>query len=171
MSRTAERQDMNEDFMQEICQFSAEILMQELTEQQVMRIAGPGATWPKMTKDEIFDLVRIDIRAGSTGKPNKQNERQQWIDFMPTFQEMALKVIEMRQAGNVDIANAMIEMMKETLKRFDERLDIDTFIPVEEKGKGAEVSGFLPASAHVVAAIAGIALPYLPRLSLPLRRG
>ena len=135
MSRTAERQDMNEDFMQEICQFSAEILMIELTEPQVMRIAGPGATWPNMSKEDIFDMVRIDIRAGSTGKPNKQNERQQWIEFMPTFQDMALKVIEMRQAGNMDLANAMTEMMKETLRRFDERLDIETFIPAEEEGK------------------------------------
>lgn len=80
-------------------------------------------------------MVRIDIRAGSTGKPNKQNERQQWIEFMPTFQDMALKVIEMRQAGNMDLANAMTEMMKETLRRFDERLDIETFIPAEEEGK------------------------------------
>ena len=80
-------------------------------------------------------MVRIDIRAGSTGKPNKQNERQQWIEFMPTFQDMALKVIEMRQAGNMDLANAMTEMMKETLRRFDERLDIETFIPSEEEGK------------------------------------
>ena len=135
MSRTAERQDMNEDFMQEICQFSAEILMLELTEPQVLRIAGPGATWPKMSREDIFDMVRIDIRAGSTGKPNKQNERQQWIEFMPTFQDMALKVIEMRQAGNMDLANAMTEMMKETLRRFDERLDIETFIPSEEEGK------------------------------------
>ena len=135
MSRTAERQDMNEDFMQEICQFSAEILMQELTEPQVLRIAGPGATWPKMSREDIFDMVRIDIRAGSTGKPNKEKERQQWIEFMPTFQEMALKVIEMRQAGNMDLANAMTEMMKETLRRFDERLDIETFIPAEQEGK------------------------------------
>ena len=141
MSRTAERQDMNEDFMQEICQFSAEILVQELTEQQVMRIAGPGATWPKMSKDDIFDMVRIDIRAGSTGKPNKQNERQQWIEFMPTFQDMAIKVIEMRQAGNADMANAMTEMMKETLRRFDERLDIETFIPAQEEGKGTADAG------------------------------
>ena len=136
MSRTAERQDMNEDYMQEICQFSAEILMHELTEPQVLRIAGPGATWPKMSREDIFDMVRIDIRAGSTGKPNKQNERQQWIEFMPTFQDMALKVIEMRQAGNMDLANAMTEMMKETLRRFDERLDIETFIPAEEEGEG-----------------------------------
>ena len=141
MSRTAERQDMNEDFMQEICQFSAEILIQELTEPQVMRIAGPGAIWPEMSKEDIFDMVRIDIRAGSTGKPNKEKERQQWIEFMPTFQDMAMKVIEMRQAGNADMANAMTEMMKETLRRFDERLDIESFIPAEEEGKGTADMG------------------------------
>ena len=141
MSRTAERQDINEDWMQEICQFTAEILIQELTIQQVQRISGPGASWPQMTKEEIFDMVRIDIRAGSTGKPNKEKERQQWIEFMPTFQEMALKVIEMRQAGNTDLANAMTEMMKETLRRFDERLDIDTFIPTQEEGDGASDNG------------------------------
>lgn len=129
MSRTGERQDTIEDLMQEMTQYAAEIALQRLTPQQVQRIAGPGATWPQLAKEEIFNLVTIEIRAGSTGKPNKTRERDQWIQFMPVFKDMVTEIVELRAKGQPDMANALIEMLKETLRRFDERLDLDTFVP------------------------------------------
>jgi hypothetical protein len=147
MSRTAERQDANEDFMQEICQYSAEILLQELTTAQVQRIAGVAYTWPVMSKNEIFDLVNIEIRAGSTGKPNRMRERQQWLEFLPRLQEAVVKIMELRAQGQNDLAQGLIEMLKETLKRFDERLDLDSFIPGTGRGQagnqGAEMAQML----------------------------
>lgn len=140
MSRTSERQDTIEDCLQEMMQFSAEILLQELNLNQVKRIAGPGAQWPELSKDEVFDMVQIEIRAGTTGKPNKEKEREQWISFMPTFQEMVIKATELRTAGQSDLANSMVEMIKETLRRFDERLDIDLFLPSDEEGEGADTA-------------------------------
>lgn len=133
MSRTSERQDTNEDFLQEIAQYSAEILLQELTPAQVQRIAGLGYAWPVMSKAEIFDMVNIEIRAGSTGKPNKLREREQWLEFLPKLQEAVVKVTELRASGQGDLAQALIEMLKETLKRFDERIDIDSFLPRQAK--------------------------------------
>lgn len=135
MSRTTERQDAVEDVLQEVAQYCAEICLQELTLPQVQRIAGVGASWPQLSKDDIFDLVQIQIRAGSTGKPNKQQEREQWIEFMPTFQEMVTKIVELRQQGQVDMAKALTEMLKETLRRFDERLELDLFIPNDDEGQ------------------------------------
>jgi hypothetical protein len=129
-SRTAERQDTIEDVLQEMAQYVAEILLQKLTKQQAQRIAGPGASWPQLSKDEIFDLVRIEIRAGSTVRPNKAKERQQWIELLPSFQKMVTTIMELRQEGHADLARSLTEMAKETLKRFDERLDLDVFIPV-----------------------------------------
>jgi hypothetical protein len=136
-SRTAERQDVVEDLLQEMAQYVAEILLQVLTPEQVARIAGPGASWPQLSKDEIFDLVRIEIRAGSTVRPNKQQERQQWIDLLPSFQKMVTTILELRQAGQHDLAGSLTEMLKETLKRFDERLDLEVFVPISSDDPNA----------------------------------
>ena len=64
-SRVAERQDVVEDWIAEMAQFAAEILLQEMTLPQVQRIAGADAVWPQLNKEQIFDLVQIEIRAGS----------------------------------------------------------------------------------------------------------
>ena len=135
MSRTSERQDTIEDCLQEVMQYSAEICLQEMSVEQVKRIAGQEAQWPQLSKNDVFDMVRIEIRAGTTGKPNKEKDREQWVEFMPVFQDMVAKTIEMRAAGNTDLADAMIEMIKETLRRFDERLDIDLFVPNDGEGQ------------------------------------
>ena len=139
MSRTSERQDTIEDVLQEVMQYSSEIILQQMSQQQVSRIAGADAQWPEMSKDQIFDMVQIDIRSGTTGKPNKEKEREQWVEFMPVFQEMVGKTIEMRATGNTDLAESMTEMIKETLRRFDERLDIDLFIPEQEDDGGQQM--------------------------------
>lgn len=133
LSRTAERQDAIEDCLLDVIQYSAEILLQELSIEQVKRIAGVDAQWPQLSKEEIFDMVSIEIRAGTTGKPNKEKDRQQWIEFMPIFQDMVIKTMELRASGSEDLAKSMIEMIKETLRRFDERLDIDLFIPNDDE--------------------------------------
>lgn len=128
-SRTAERQDAIEDWIQAMAQYAAEIVLQELTEPQVKRIAGPQAVWPQMPRDEIFDLVDIEIRAGSTGRPNRLAEREQWVKLMPMIQDGMIRVAEFRLKGMHDMADAVIELLRETLRRFDERIDLDKFLP------------------------------------------
>lgn len=128
-SRTAERQDTIEDWIQDMAVYGAEILLQELTPEQVMRIAGDEAQWPQMTRDEVFDLVSIEIRAGSTGRPNKTAEREQWAKLAPEIRDTVLQVAQLRAQGQEQVAQTLIELLKETLRRFDERIDVDKFIP------------------------------------------
>lgn len=134
-TRMNDRVDVNEDMMQQIAQYSAEILLQELTEQQVLRITGPGATWPQLTKDETFDMVQIRIRAGSTGKPDKRLEQEVWMQFLKPITEAVIRVHEFRKAGDTATADSLIKIMQETMRRFDERLDINTFFPEQEEGQ------------------------------------
>jgi hypothetical protein len=100
-----------------------------MTLEDVQRIAGKGAVWPQMTKDQVFDLVQIEIRAGSTGKPNRAKEREQWVQMLPQIKEAVTQVAQLRAAGQDDMATTIIKLMEETLRRFDERLDIESFIP------------------------------------------
>jgi len=133
-SRTNERQDIIEDWIVDMAQYAAEILLQVLTPQQVQRIAGRKASWPELRKEEIFDLVQIEIRAGSTGKPNKAREQEQWVKFLPEIQKLIQAVAELRSTGQGEMAEALIKVAEETLRRFDERIEVEEFLPQPQEG-------------------------------------
>ncbi len=140
-SRTTEMQDAIEDWIRDIAQYVAEILLQELTPPQVQRMAGEGAVWPQMRKDEIFDLVQIEIRAGTTGKPNKIQEQKNWLEFMPQLRELIAQVSELRKAGDAETADALVRVARETIRRFDERFDVEEFLPqaAQDGGQNAQL--------------------------------
>lgn len=133
--RSNDMTDQIEDWFLEIGKYSLEILLQELTPEQVIRIAGEEAQWPEMSKEEIFDMVNIEVRAGSSGKPNKMQEQKNWLEFMPKFQELITQVAELRDAGKEDIADSMIMLARETIRRFDDRIDIEEFLPNKDEAE------------------------------------
>jgi hypothetical protein len=136
-SRVAERQDVVEDWIGEMAQYAAELCLQKLALPQVQRIAGQDSVWPQMSKEQVFDLVNVEIRAGSAGRPNKAKDREQWGQMLPQIQQSVTQIAQMREAGQNDMAETMLKLMKETLRRFDERIDIDSFLPPEEEGEKA----------------------------------
>lgn len=131
-SRTGEAQDVIEDWIQEMAQYTAEVLLQILTPAQAQRIAGPDAVWPKMPKEDLFDMVQVEIRAGTSGKPNKLREREQWLQFLPELKNLITQVGALRAQGQTHTAEALINTAKETLRRFDERLEVEEFLPQPE---------------------------------------
>lgn len=128
-SRTEERQDTIEDMLADVARYTFEICLGELSPEEVQRIAGPEAEWPELAKDDALSLVNVEIKAGTTGKPNKLQEQDRWIELLPIVKEAMMAVVELRNAGQVDIADGILELLRETFRRFDERLDIDKFIP------------------------------------------
>ena len=138
-SRVAERQDVVEDWIAEMAQYAAELLLQEMTIDDVKRIAGQEAVWPQMDKKQIFDLVNIEIRAGSSGRPNKAKEREQWAQMLPQIQQSVTQIAQMREAGQNDMADTMMKLMEETLRRFDERIDIESFMPPKKEEGQAQI--------------------------------
>jgi hypothetical protein len=86
-----------------------------------------------MSKEEIFSMVNIGIRAGSTTKPNKMRERETWTQLLPQIEKTMQTVTQLRESGQIDMANAAMELLRETIGRFDERIDIDAFIPEVDK--------------------------------------
>jgi hypothetical protein len=129
---SSEAQDTVEEWLREIAQYSAEVLLQEMSFEQVQRIAGEEAVWPEMTKDEVFDIVTLDIRAGSSGKPDKSREQEQWIKFLPELRDSLMAINEMEATGAGDRAEILRKLVEETLRRFDERIDIDEYFPKSE---------------------------------------
>ena len=138
--RVSEFRDQVEDWLQEIAQYTAEILLQELTPQQVERVMGSNeidpATgqvlmhaydWPQLDREAVFDLVEMRIRAGTTGEPDKMEQQESWTKVMPIVQQLVTLIMQIQAQGGD--ADPFVSILRETLARFDERLDVEQFIP------------------------------------------
>lgn len=143
--RVSEFRDQVEDWLQEISQYAAQILLQELTTAQVERIVGPTEMqqidtgmgvmevpikhydWPELSRDQVFDMIELKIRAGSTGKPDKLEQQENWGKVLPVIQQLVTQIMQV-QASGMDTA-PLENILRETLQMFDERLEIEQFIP------------------------------------------
>jgi hypothetical protein len=142
-TRTAERRDTNEDLMSDMATAALEIALGDLSKEEVRQIAGEDCEWPDAPEsvEDIYRQVVVRVRAGSTGKPNQAQERDSWGKLLPQINETMQKVGELRQQGMYEQADALVELLKETLRRFDEHLDLDAIIPpVKKDEKGQPVA-------------------------------
>ncbi|GAA4401210.1 hypothetical protein [Quisquiliibacterium transsilvanicum] len=143
--RVSEFRDQVEDWLQEIAQYGAQVLLMELTPAQVERIMGPTETqvvdvggmqmqvpvkhydWPELSREQVFDMIEMKIRAGTTGAPDKAEQQENWGKVLPVIQSLVGSILQARATGQD--AEPFINLLRETLKRFDERLDVEQFIP------------------------------------------
>lgn len=133
--RSAERQDTMEDVLNELGPYALEMFLRKLTKQEVMNIAGPDAVWPDLSIDEVFSVVNVEVRGGSTGKPDRLQEQDRWIKLLPIIEKTMQTVAGLREKGQDQLADTTIELARETLRRFDERLDIEQFMPPRATGE------------------------------------
>lgn len=147
--RTGEFRDKLEDLLQEMDEYGAQILLQELTPAQVERYTGPhkmglapdplnagvqisvierpSYDWPQFSRDQIFDMVEIDIVAGTTGAPDKIQAQETWSKLFPLVQQLLMQIMQISaQGGDFGPLEALL---RETLLRFDDRIDVDMFLP------------------------------------------
>jgi hypothetical protein len=139
-TRTAERRDTNEDLMSEMGEAALEIALQDLTRAEAMQLAGEECEWPEAPEsvESVFRQVVVRVRAGSTGKPNQAQEREQWGKLLPQISEAMKQVAELRTQGDYRMADAVVELLRETLRRFDEHLDLDAIIPPVERDENGK---------------------------------
>lgn len=127
-ARTSADRDSLEDVLDELALHTAETAIQEITPADAERIAGPEAFWPfGMEIDDIFTMLSIEIDAGTTGKPKEEAERQAWASILPMLTKM---VMQIRQVEAMDpaLSMALRNLLRETVRRLDDRLDIDQFL-------------------------------------------
>ena len=83
--------------------------------------------WPDMPKDDVFDLVQLKIRAGTTGAPDKIESQENWLKMIQVIQPMIGQIMQLQMQG---ISPApLLNIRKETINRFDDRLEVEDFIP------------------------------------------
>jgi len=130
MARISYRRDSLEELLTALGQHTAEIALQKMTHEDVVSIAGPEAYWPEgLTVEELDILVSVEIRAGTTGKPDTSRQREAWATMMPLLQQSIMQVGQLRGSSPLDIAECIEELVEETLARTGERIDADRFLP------------------------------------------
>lgn len=123
--RTGEKQDITEELLAEMAEYGLQLMLQEVPPEEIQRRYGQGAVWPQFeNKWDLYNMVSVQIRAGSTGKPNKMMERQQWSMLLPEIKSTIDRALMMQAQMGMPIEdNPYVNILKETLRRMDERLD------------------------------------------------
>jgi len=99
-----------DSFLTVVARASGQILLREMSPEQVMKVVGVGAVWPEMTLADIADEIYLEVEAGSTGKPNQAVEIDNWQKLLP----FVLQMPGVNQHW----------LLKETLRRLDDRMDV-----------------------------------------------
>jgi hypothetical protein len=136
--RASESLDVVEDWLSDISTYSAQLLLQNVPEETIKRRFGASSVWPTLNKQDLFELVNITIRAGSTSKPNKMRERDQWIQLLPEIQKALDTLITAKQSSNTQLEHVVISLLDETFKRFDEKLDVRSLLGLTDE-EGNEI--------------------------------
>lgn len=160
-ARTTAYQDSLEGMLTELAEATEQQALQCLTRNDAQRYAGDKAFWPVgMDIEDLFTMVEITIEAGSTGKPRQATELQAWGTLLPMIKETLQQIEQALGTGNLPLANAYIELIKETMLRLGDESDPERFIPRQpppgSPGAGTPPPPVIP---NVTVALKGVLSP------------
>ena len=95
--------------------------------------------WPQLSRDEVFGLVQLKIRAGTTGVPNDLEQQESWTKLLPVIQPLIGQIMQFQLQG-INPA-ALVSLLKETVLRFDDKLDLEAFVPNLQKPVAVQDAG------------------------------
>jgi hypothetical protein len=102
--------DDQDDLLTEMAQAGGKLLLLNVGPETVQKILGPGAAWPQLTKEDVAENLYLEVKAGSTGRPNRQQDMQNAQIIFPMLMR---------------IPNISPEWMaRELLRRMDDRMDL-----------------------------------------------
>lgn len=110
MSSLSSNVDDLEDFLGELARATGQVLLMQMDQQTVMKIAGPGGVWPQLAVNEIASELMLEVEAGSNGRPNKAIQMQ-------NFERIAPILLQIPGMNPEFLA-------KEALKRMDDGMDV-----------------------------------------------
>jgi len=129
-ARTGSMRDALEDALSELAIYTAEVALTNMSRSDAQHIAGPDAFWPEgVTAEELTTLARVQIRAGSSGKPNTTAEREAWAALLPLLQQSIQMIAQLRQSDPLEVADKLEALLRETATRAGDRLDMDRLVP------------------------------------------
>lgn len=72
--QSSRRQAIVEDYLQDIYTCIAEMALQLFPEANIKQLVGEGAVWPPLNREQMWRMLSLDIKAGSSGQPDEQKE-------------------------------------------------------------------------------------------------
>jgi hypothetical protein len=129
-ARTGARLDNLEDALSELAEYAMQLILLSCDQADAIRYAGPEAVWIDMTTEEALTMFSLEIKAGSTGKPKANSDRETWATLMPLLEGLIDRIGQARMQGQEWAAAPWIAMLKETSQRLDDFADIEKFLPV-----------------------------------------
>ena len=139
--RTAEFMDTLESWITDIAKYLAQIFVTNLDGMQVAQMLGKDSplevTWEQMDRDTAFQRMTISVVAGTSGAPNKASEQQVWGQLLPTLTQLLGQIMQLQMSGGDP--TPFVNLMKETVRRFDDRIEVEKFLPpqlVQEQTMG-----------------------------------
>lgn len=129
-ARTGSRRDVLEDALSEIAVYAAEVARAKMTLEDVQAIVGPDAMWPAYTgPDDLLKMVNVNIRAGSSGKPDTTAQQQAWSTILPQLQAGVQTVGTLRNSTPDAMADSIEKLVRITVERTGDRIDVDSILP------------------------------------------
>jgi hypothetical protein len=130
-ARIGTRRDSVETVLGEIGLYVAQLCLLYLPEDEVIKIAGEDAVWPRLTVDEVMNAFDIEVKAGSTGKPNAAADRAAWSTLLPLVEKMITVVGNFRAQGPQMewAAKPYIEMLTTTFELLGNKDDVEKYLP------------------------------------------
>lgn len=123
-----------DEFLSDLMRGAGKALLLYMGEEMVRKIAGAGAVWPKLSRQQVAEEMYLDVRAGSSGRPNKQGRMMAIEKGMPLLMQIP-------DIDPLTIASMIIETIDDTLNVEDFRKEGTPSITQLNNAKQAMESG------------------------------
>lgn len=100
-----------DDFLTELARSASQVLLLEMAPDTAQEIAGPGAVWPQLSAAEVARELWLEVSAGSSGRPNKAQEIQNFERLAPFL----LQIPNLNSRW----------LLEQAVERLDDRMDLD----------------------------------------------
>ena len=77
-----------DEFLSDVARATSQVMLTEMSREIMVEIVGPGAIWPELSRDEIAKEIYLDVKAGSSGRPNRAAELANYERGMPFIIQM-----------------------------------------------------------------------------------
>lgn len=124
-----------------VARVGGQVLFAEMDEKTVKEIAGPGAVWPTLSRSQRSKEIFLDIKAGSSGKPNQALAIANLERLTPLLMQMpGLKAQR---------------LLEESVERLGDNLDVSEFIDAGAPSIQAMNALFSKGNPQIGGAVAG----------------
>jgi hypothetical protein len=77
-----------DDMLTALMRAAGQLALAELDAKTVIEICGPGAVWPQLTRADIAKEINLEVKAGSSGRPNQAREAANFERLAPTLLQL-----------------------------------------------------------------------------------